>query len=215
MDFSRKCDSWDQLFQRITVLKMKIKGRLKLSHGDEITPTIYKDIHQEIFEYLTEVEICNCKLEISSPSDNEREETESNRLISRIALCKELEHLNCTWYPQRLMLVWTNIPLSFSGLAPGGTHSSFLVRLPQVWIIGRTFNGQEMEKECMSFHNSLSRFKNCVASMANATERLSFWEGSLSERPLLLINPTWVALTQIINTLYFKRRISRCGWNHW
>lgn len=58
----------------------------------------------------------------------------------------------------------------------------------QVQIVGPTFNGLDMDKDHLSFRNFLSRFENCVAGMANVSEKLNLLKCSISYRPLLLIN---------------------------
>lgn len=89
--------------------RIKIKGRLSLYHGNEITPSIKKQFRQEIFEYITEVEIGNSELEIFSPSDKEEEEIESNWLTKKIALHKEPDNLDST-----LLLPETDVSLDQS-----------------------------------------------------------------------------------------------------
>lgn len=49
----------DQLLIQISALKMKIKGSLKLSHGDEITANVFSVSSKQIEEYINEIEICN------------------------------------------------------------------------------------------------------------------------------------------------------------
>lgn len=71
-------ETQDQLLNQIYVLKMKIKGRINLSHGDEIKANVFSVFRKQILEYINETEICICKQMFSS--SEKREETESDWL---------------------------------------------------------------------------------------------------------------------------------------
>lgn len=56
-------DSQDDLLKQISVLKMKISGRLKLSHGEDVTTYIFSVFQGQMMEYVTEIKICMSKLD--------------------------------------------------------------------------------------------------------------------------------------------------------
>ena len=60
----------------MTVLKIKVEERLKLCHGDRVTPQVYATFRKDILEYIHEMEVCITKLELSHTPETDVLETE-------------------------------------------------------------------------------------------------------------------------------------------
>lgn len=86
-------DSQDDLLKQISVLKMKISGRLKLSHGEDVTTYIFsisgpndgicdgdQDLHEQI--------------RLFSSSESKWEMIEMDWLAHQLAIHRELEELD-------------------------------------------------------------------------------------------------------------------------
>lgn len=140
---------------------------------------------KNLLQYLTEIEICVNKLQLQSSSEEDWVDIEKESLKYSLRFRRQLEDLKLKFLPA------TNASLKSSSPGPSEmdrSPSSFVIKPSQIQITSPTFSGQEMHTDRMSFQNFLSRFENCVASMANDTERLNFLRCSLSGKTLLLIN---------------------------
>lgn len=77
---------------------MKIKGRLKLSRGDEIRANVFSVFRKQILDYINEIEVSICKLEMFFPSEG-REEIESDWLVLQLTVHKELKEFDSSLLP--------------------------------------------------------------------------------------------------------------------
>ena len=68
--------SREQILRRMTVLKIKVEERLKLCHGDRVTPQVYATFRKDILEYIHEMEVCITKLELSQTPETDVLDTE-------------------------------------------------------------------------------------------------------------------------------------------
>ena len=180
--------SAEQLGRQISVLKIKIEERLRLCHGDRVTPHVYSVFRKHIIDYLHEMEICVTKMELSPNPETDVLETEADWASQLMEYHRELGELDGSLSQPVTSTFSDPASPSFSAMsAPGRSSASFIVRPPQIQITGPTFSGREMTTDHMSFQNFLSRFENCVAGMANNAERLNFLKCSLTDEALRLI----------------------------
>ena len=169
--------SREQILRRMTVLKIKVEERLRLYHGNRVTPHVYATFRKDILEYIHELEVCITKLELSQTPETD----ELEREVSWASQLMEY-HIDLGGLDDSLAIATASSSMDTSTSTSGRSSA------PQIQITGPTFGGSEMATDHMSFQNFLSRFENCVVGMANDAERLNFLKCSLTDRALRLIN---------------------------
>ena len=172
--------SREQILRRMTELKIKVEERLRLCHGDRVTPHVYATFRKDILEYIHEMEVCITKLELSQTPETDVLETE----VSWASQLMEY-HIELGGLDDSLAVPTASSSMDTSTSTSGRSSASFIVKPPQIQIPGPTFGGSEMATDHMNF---LSRFENWVVGMANDAERLNFLKCSLTDRALRLIN---------------------------
>ena len=179
--------SREQILRRMTVLKIKVEERLKLCHGDRVTPQIHATFRKDILEYIHEMEVCITKLELSHTPETDVLET----VVSWASQLMEY-HIELGGLDDSLAVPTASSFMNTSTSTSGRSSASFIVKSPQIQITGPTFGGPEMATDHMSLQNFLSRFENCVLGMANDAERLIFFlKCSFTDRSHVLLRTMW------------------------